>query len=72
MVAINDVSLYEKFKITKYRIGSTQYKQEDCSPMLTQVYIKTWCDKRFRAINDFFGKDASVEASKWIYDQMNN
>jgi hypothetical protein len=73
MSAINDTTLYQKFVVTKYRIGSTQYKREDCSPMLTQVYIKTFMDKyRFRAVKDFFGENASIEAHAWILEQTSN
>lgn len=69
----DDMTLYDNFVITKYRIGSTQYKREDCSPLITQVYIKTHMDKyRFRAVKDFFGKNASSEAHAWILEQMSN
>lgn len=73
MTAINDYSLYSKFIVTKYRIGSTQYKREDLSPMLTQVSIKTFMDKyRFRHIKDFFGKNAAADAHAWILEQTSN
>lgn len=73
MTAINDYSLYSKFIVTKYRIGSTQYKREDLSPMLTQVSIKTFMDKyRFRKVKDFFGKNAAADAHAWILEQTSN
>ena len=73
MTAINDYSLYSKFVVTKYRIGSTQYKREDLSPMLTQVSIKTFRDKyRFRKVKDFFGKNAAADAHAWILEQTSN
>ena len=64
--------LYPTFREKIYTIGSTQYKREDCSPMLTQVYIKTHDDKDFRAIKDFFGIFASEVAHDWITEQIND
>ena len=73
MTTTNDYSLYSKFIVTKYRIGSTQYKREDLSPMLTQVSIKTFMDKyRFRKVKDFFGKNAAADAHAWILEQTSN
>lgn len=69
----DNYSLYTKFIVTKYRIGSTQYKREDLSPTLTQVSIKTSMDKyRFRRVKDFFGKNASADAQAWILEQTSN
>ena len=64
--------LYPVFKEQIYTIGSTQYKREDCSPMLTQVYIKTHLDNDFRAVKDYFGEEAWLDAHNWIMEQMNN
>lgn len=67
------LELYPVFKVHKYKIGSTQYKIEECSPVITQVYIKTSQDKyRFRAIKDFFGLDAHIEAYRFVQEQMSN
>lgn len=71
-IKLNELELYPDFKITKHRIGSTQYKQTDFSPMLSTVSIKHDSDRRFREIQDFFGNEASTLALKFILDKINN
>jgi hypothetical protein len=66
------LELYDTYTITKYTIGSTKYRQVDYSPMLTSVFIKTWQDKRYRAIKDFFGETANIEAQRFCLDRVNN
>jgi len=69
------MELYDEFKVNVTRIGSTRYKQVDWSPMLSGVFIKTALDgkyARFRQITEFFGEDASVEASRFVSHRVNS
>jgi hypothetical protein len=62
--------MYKDFIVKDFTIGSTTYRQEDCSPVLAQVYIKTFQDKGFRPLKDFFGEQASSEAYSWIQERI--
>jgi hypothetical protein len=67
--------LYADFKVNITTIGSTRYKQIDWSPMLSGVFIKTASDNKyanFRQIKDFFGEDASHQASQFIMERTCN
>ena len=69
------MELYEKFRVHVTRIGSTRYKQVDWSPMLSGVFVKTGLDgkyARYRQIMEFFGEDASAEASRWVSQTVNS
>jgi hypothetical protein len=66
------LEMYDTFIITKYTIGDTKYRQVDYSLMLTSVFIKTHLDKRYRAIKDFFGEDAKIQAQRFCLDRVNN
>lgn len=65
-----NIEMYQDFIVKDFKIGSTTYRQEDCSALLTQVRIKTWQDKKFRPLKDFFGEQASSEAYAWIQERI--
>ena len=69
------MELYDDFKVSITTIGSTRYKQVDWSPILTGVFVKTALDEkyaRFRQIDEFFGEDASVQASRFVSHRVNS
>ena len=71
-ITAEDIELYPKFRTTIHKIGSTKYKQVDWSPMLSGVFIKHESDRRYRQITEWFDKDASTLALKFILDRINN
>jgi hypothetical protein len=69
------MELYKDFKVNITTIGSTRYKQVDWSPMLSGVFVKTALDgkyAKFRQITEFFGEDASIQATRFVSDLVNS
>ena len=66
------LELYEVFPQFDYVIGSTTYRKIDHSPMLSCVWVKTFTDKKFRPIKDFFGEEAAIEAQRFCLGMVNN